>query len=204
MIYTNPLKPALSPAYDFVPTIGYISQGVHPDLGKGIVRAFVGEHLYRQWRQLNFITIEPPGPMIAYEDITTWRGEIQSFSANFPMATWRKIVSAFERRALERFDTLQRDGSIRTFSGKILEVNDIKRDDKTGATETTIKVQSEEDQILLNPHVGIAYLSSDFERCELRSAIQSASSENNWEVGIFSEPSKIAARKKIEKTIKKT
>ncbi|MBU6455392.1 MAG: HipA domain-containing protein [Cyanobacteria bacterium REEB67] len=30
LIYTNPLKPALSPAYDFVPTIGYIS---HETLG---------------------------------------------------------------------------------------------------------------------------------------------------------------------------
>ena len=29
-------------------------RGVHPDLGKGTVRAFVGEHLYRQWRLSRF------------------------------------------------------------------------------------------------------------------------------------------------------
>jgi hypothetical protein len=94
-------------------------QGLLPELAEGPVRVFVGEKLYRQWRRINFSTIDISPQIIIYRDFAEWSGRFETLEGRYSEDSWQKIVSAHQRESMEEFDILQQDGSIRNLKARI-------------------------------------------------------------------------------------
>lgn len=172
-------------------------QGLLPDLAEGPVRVFVGEMLYRQWRRIQFITIDSHPRVTIKKDIAAWRGQIESLSASYSSDAWQKIVSAFQRQSMEEFDVIQSDGSIRTFKARVLSIGKINRTTDDGLTAASIELNIQNESRLLDPFIGISHLLSDFNIRELQEAVEKTLRRGNWETGMFSEPKRVLARNKI-------
>jgi serine/threonine-protein kinase HipA len=164
------------------------------ELAEGPARAFVGEKLYRQWRQIQFISIDTLARITIKKDLSSWRGNIQTLTAKYSPHAWQKIVSAYQRKSYEIFDISQRDGSIRTFNGRILDISAIQRESGEDYTMASVEIDIQDERIILNPCEGISYLSSSFDLRELQNAVEETLREKRWETGLFSEPKRFVAR----------
>ena len=172
-------------------------QGLLPELAEGPVRVFVGEKLYRQWRRINFITIDTSPQVVIYRDFAEWRGRVETLEGRYSADSWQKIVSAHQRESMEEFDILQQDGSIRNLKARIQKISAIQREDGAEFTEAALELKIEDEKTLLNPHEGISYLLSDYKLNELQNAVEQTLRDDAWENSLFSEPKKLVARKEI-------
>ncbi|GEM_PF-100212 len=129
-------------------------QGLLSELGQGPIRVLVGEKLYREWRRLNFITVDDEPIITSYPD-RSWRGKVQSIESKFSAQSWQKIVSAHQRESMEEIDILQRDGSIRNIKARIQKISDIHREDGSSVTKAFVEFLIEDEKELLNPHDGV-------------------------------------------------
>lgn len=169
-----------------------------PELAEGPIRIFVDEKLYREWRRINFITIESRPTKIIRKDFTEWQGRIETLQGEYSPDTWPKIVSAHQRQSMEEFDIPQSDGSIINFKARVQKISNIRRVDKTGITEAAVELLIQNENTLLDPNEGISYLLSDFRLDELQEAVEQTLREDKWENSFFSEPKKIVAKKLLK------
>lgn len=170
-------------------------RGVHPELADGPVKVYVGEKLYKEWRKIQFITIDNEPRISHWRAMGEWDGEIQDFAGSYNSNVWQRIVSAYERKSIEAFDLLLRDGSIRTFNAKVEKLKDIERSADGESTSATVQLRVHDVKDILKPNEGIAYLLSDFDLPLLQDAVERVIKEEQWETSLFSEPKKVVARR---------
>ncbi|MBZ0186710.1 MAG: hypothetical protein K8F91_10720 [Candidatus Obscuribacterales bacterium] len=172
-------------------------KGLLLESNEGPIRIFVGEKHYRQWRRIQFITIDSNPLIVMHPDFAQLRGEAQTLQGEYSPDAWQKIVSAHQRQSMEEFDVIQHDGSIRNFKARVEKISDIARLSGSDTTKASVQLLVQNENVILDPTEGISYLLSDFEKSELQQAVETTLHNEGWEQSFFSEPKRLVTRKTV-------